>query len=306
MRRRALLLACAVASVVALGVVAAVALGSGGNGPVVTSHFAVATGGLQPLDPGADRVPATVAADTTPPASTTPTSKAPAPAPSGGAPLAGKVVAIDPGHNGGNGSHPSEINRQVAIGNGRKACDTAGAETASGYTEAEYNLDVGLRVRKVLKGLGAKVVMTRTTNDGVGPCINKRAEIGNRAGADAAVSIHADGGPSSGRGFHVIYPAPLRGLTTAIVKPSLRLAVDLRAAYGAGTGMPRADYIARDGLDQRSDLGGLNLSKVPKVFIETGNMANATDAAKLEDAGFRERAAKAIAAGIERFVSGSG
>jgi N-acetylmuramoyl-L-alanine amidase len=300
MRRRTLLVASAIACLVALGVVAAVALGSRGSDAVVTSRFAVATGGLQPLDPGADKVLATVAQSTTP---TTPA--APASAPSAGAPLAGKVVAIDPGHNGANGSHPDAINRLVSIGNGRKACDTAGAETASGYTESAYNLDVGRRVRQFLKKIGAKVVMTRTTDDGVGPCINKRAEIGNRAGADAAVSIHADGGPSSGRGFHVIYPAPIAGLTTAIVKPSLRLAIDLRAAYGAGTGMPRADYIANDGLDQRSDLGGLNLSKVPKVFIETGNMSNPTDAAKLEDAGFREQAAKAIAAGIERFLRAS-
>jgi N-acetylmuramoyl-L-alanine amidase len=149
-------------------------------------------------------------------------------------------------------------------------------------------------------------VMTRTTDDGVGPCINVRAEIGNRAHADAAVSIHADGGPTSGRGFHVIYPTPLPGLTAAIARPSRRLAVDLRAAYEQGTGMARADYIGHDGLDERSDLGGLNLSKVPKVFIETGNMNNATDAVKLTDAGFRERAARAIAAGIARFVEGSG
>ena len=40
------------------------------------------------------------------------------------------------------------------------------------------------------------------------------------------------------------------------------------------------------------------------MFIETGNMNNATDAAKLTDAAFRERAAKAIAAGIARFVEG--
>jgi N-acetylmuramoyl-L-alanine amidase len=34
-------------------------------------------------------------------------------------------------------------------------------------------------------------------------------------------------------------------------------------------------------------------------------MTNPTDAAKLEDAGFREQAAKAIAAGIERFLRAS-
>ena len=304
MRRRTLLTVVGLACVAALGVAAAVALASSDSAGTVVPRYAVATGALQPLDPGADAVPATVpnAPPTTEAAPPPPTTTA-APAASA-EPLAGKVVAIDPGHNGGNGSHPDEINRLVFIGNGRKACDTAGAETAGGYTEAEYTLDVGLRVRRILKKAGAKVVMTRKTNDGVGPCVNQRAEIGNRAGADAAVSIHADGGPTSGRGFHVIYPASLPGLTAAIAAASRRLAVDLRAAYEGGTGMPRADYIAADGLDRRSDLGGLNLSKVPKVFIETGNMNNPTDAARLVNAGFRERAAKAIAAGIERFLAG--
>ncbi|HEX4625464.1 MAG TPA: N-acetylmuramoyl-L-alanine amidase [Solirubrobacteraceae bacterium] len=216
--------------------------------------------------------------------------------------LSGKVVAIDPGHNGGNASHPAQINRLVNIGNGRKACDTAGAETADGYTEAAYNLDVGLRLGRVLRAMGATVVMTRTTNTGVGPCINDRAEIGNAAHADAAISIHADGGPKSGRGFHVIYPAVIPGLTDDIATASRRLALNVRAAYERDTHMPRANYVGSRGLDRRADLGGLNLSNVPKVFIETGNMDNPTDAARVERSAFRQRAAAAIAAGIARFL----
>ena len=120
-------------------------------------------------------------------------------------PLAGKTVAIDPGHNGRNWAHTTEINRLVDAGTLRKACDTTGAETAGGYTEAAYNLDVALRLARILRAAGARVVLTRATNDGWGPCITTRAAIGNRAHADAAISIHADGGPASGRGFHVIY-----------------------------------------------------------------------------------------------------
>ena len=49
--------------------------------------------------------------------------------------------------------------------------------------------------------------------------------------------------------------------------------------------MPRSTYIGKDGIAVRNDLGGLNWSTVPKVFIETGNMRNATDAALLKSAG---------------------
>ena len=55
----------------------------------------------------------------------------------------------------------------------------------------------------------------------------------------------------------------------------------------------------------RSDLGGLNLSDVPKVLIETGNMRNAGDAARLESAGYRQREARALANGIEAFLRAS-
>ena len=174
-------------------------------------------------------------------------------------PLTGKTVAIDPGHNGGNFSHPKEINQIVDAGTLRKACDTTGASTGAGYTEAAYNLDVALRLRKLLRAAGARVVMTRATNDGWGPCITERAAIGNRAGADAAISIHADGGPADGRGFHVIYPPSIKGLTDDIAPSSKTLALAVRRAFRAGTGMPYATYLGSTGLSVRSDLGGLNL-----------------------------------------------
>jgi N-acetylmuramoyl-L-alanine amidase len=217
-------------------------------------------------------------------------------------PLVGKTVAIDPGHNGGNASHPREINRLVNAGTLWKPCDAVGAATASGYSEATYNLDVSLRLARILRAKGARVVLTRTTNSGWGPCITERAAIGNRAQTDAAISIHADGGPSSGHGFHVIYPPSIRGLTDDIAVPSRRLAVDVRDAYHAGTRMPYSTYAGRGGLAVRSDLGGLNLSDVPKVFVETGNMRNRIDAALLTSPRFRARAARALAGGLQRFL----
>ena len=218
------------------------------------------------------------------------------------APLSGKTIAIDPGHNGRNYLHTAEINRLVDAGTLRKACDTTGTETNDGYTEAAFTFDVSLRLAKILRAEGARVVLTRTTNTGWGPCITERAAIGNRAHADAAISIHADGGPASGRGFHLIYPPPEAGLiSTGLAANDRRLALAVRDAYRA-TGMPTSAYLGSQGLDERSDLGGLNLSHVPKVFIETGNMRNGTDAALLESASFRQKAAAAIARGLRGFL----
>ncbi|MCU1448799.1 MAG: cell wall hydrolase/autolysin [Acidimicrobiales bacterium] len=211
---------------------------------------------------------------------------------------------IDPGHNGGNASHPAEINRLVDAVTERKPCDTAGTATNDGYAESAYTFDVSQRLKRLLDEAGAHVVLTRTSDTGVGPCITERAAIGNRAKADAAVSVHADGGPPGGRGFHVIEPALVAGHTEPILAPSHRLALLLRKAYAAGTGMPPSTYIGHDGLDVRSDLGGLNLSTVPKVFIETGNMRNATDAPLLKSPDFRQRAAAAIFAALVEDLTG--
>lgn len=218
-------------------------------------------------------------------------------------PLSATTVHVDAGHNGANGSHATQINRQVPAGTGHyaKACDTTGAQTDDGrLTEAQFTLDVARRLQRRLRRLGARVVMTRTSNHGVGPCVNERAAIGNRARADLALSIHADGGPPGGRGFHVIAPLPDRAVAPAIVAPSLRFARQLRARLDA-SGLRRADYIAGgDGLVQRNDLGGLNLSRVPKAFVELGNMRSAADARQLRRAAQRDRYAIALARAIRR------
>jgi N-acetylmuramoyl-L-alanine amidase len=216
--------------------------------------------------------------------------------------LSGKTIVVDPGHNGANASHPDEINKLVPAGGFKKACDTTGAATSDGkLTEPSFNWDVAKRLRRLLQAQGATVVFTRKNNRGVGPCINKRAAIGNRAGADAAISIHADGGPPRGRGFHVIYPGLVRGYTEPILRPSRRLAVDMRAALDAA-GLKRSTYTASNGLSKRTDLGGLNLSKIPKVFVELGNMRNSGDAKKLKSKAWREDTAAALRDGLASYV----
>lgn len=266
------------------------------------------TTAVQPAStPPTSAAPSSTATTGAPPATTkpTPTTSA-APAPSGLDALRGTTIAIDPGHDGGNGANPAIINRPVDYGNGTKACDTTGTETNDGYPEHAFTWDVAQRLVAILEAHGARVVLTRSSDTGVGPCVTERAAIGNQAHADAAVSIHADGGPAGGYGFHVIWPADLPGRTTAIVAPSYRLAVALRDTFGAVTGEHTSTYLGHAGLDQRGDLGGLDLSTVPKVFIECLNMRNAADAAKAKDPAFRQKTAEGIAEGFATYLAAPG
>jgi N-acetylmuramoyl-L-alanine amidase len=208
-------------------------------------------------------------------------------------PLSGKVIAIDPGHDGGNYAHTSYIDALVWNGREREACDTTGTATDAGYTEAQFNWNVATYLVVDLRRLGATVVLTRSSNITYGPCITRRAAIGNRAHAAVAISIHADGGPPTGRGFAILTPVA-DGINNKIVHPSLRFARALRTAF-LRTSMPVSTYDGVDAIQPRNDLGGTNLSTVPKVFLECGNMRNATDASLLIRPRWQREAATAIA-----------
>ena len=221
--------------------------------------------------------------------------------PTGRGILDGKVVLVDPGHNGGNFNAPSVINRLIWNGRETETCDTTGTETDGGYTEALFNWHVALYLTADLRAEGATVVLTRTSNTGVGPCVTERAAIGNAAHANAAVSIHADGGPPGGRGFAILEPVA-DGINNTIVGPSAVLGVDLRTAFEKGTREPVSSYDGINGIQPRDDLAGTNLSRIPKVFIECANMRNTADAALATSARWQARAARAIAAGLAAFL----
>jgi N-acetylmuramoyl-L-alanine amidase len=217
-------------------------------------------------------------------------------------PLAGKVVGVDPGHNGGNFTHTAEIGRLIWNGREWETCNTTGTETDAGYTEAQFNFNVGSYLRADLIADGARVVITRTSNDGVGPCVNKRAAIISAAHANVGIAIHADGAAPSGHGFAILVPVA-DGPNDKIIAASATFADDLRTTMLAGTPLPISNYDGVDGIQSRDNLAGLNLVKVPMVLIEVGNMRNATDAALQITPAFQQEVAKAILAAIIKFLA---
>ncbi|MFE1456422.1 N-acetylmuramoyl-L-alanine amidase [Streptomyces sp. NPDC058735] len=243
-----------------------------------------------------------------PSASPAPRGTPSASAPAASGPLKGKVVVIDPGHNPGNFRHASEINRTVDIGTNTKECDTTGTSTNDGYTEAKFTLDVAHRMRTLLQEQGATVKLTQDGDRPYGPCVDERARIGNKAKADAVVSLHADGSGTGNRGFHVILPGAVHAGaadTRAIVAPSRDLGERVAGRFVAVTGSAPSNYVGDGGgLVTRRDLGGLNLSTVPKVFIECGNMRDSKDAARLTSGAWRQKAAQGISEGIVSFLRG--
>ena len=221
-----------------------------------------------------------------------------APAHAAPLPLAGRVVAIDPGHQLGNSRHPAQIGRLVYVGLW-KPCNTTGTATNGGFPEATFTWRTSQALKRRLEALGATVRLTRTTNsvDDWGPCVDTRGRFGASVGADVEISLHGDGAAAATHGFFVIRPGLRDGWTDDILGPSRRLARGVRAGLvGAGFGVSTA--YGGDGLDVRRDLGTLNAADVPTVMVELGNMRNAGDARCMTSAACRGRYADGLAAGI--------
>ncbi len=220
-------------------------------------------------------------------------------------PLTGRTVVIDPGHQLGNHRFPGRINRPVPAGGFSKPCNTTGTATNSGYPEATFTWQVSRLLQRRLEALGATVRLTRHSNSEArwGPCVNVRGRAGNKLPADLKISIHGDGSFAAGaRGFHVIAPTDRKPWTHDIFKPSRRMALDTRSAL-RGVGLRVATYIAGgDGLDFRSDLGTLNLSDIPTVMVELGNMRDAADAKRMTSRSGRATYARGLANAVKTFL----
>ena len=211
------------------------------------------------------------------------------------APLDGLVIAVDPGHNGGNSGDPGTINAPVPDGRGgTKACNTVGTQTDDGYPEHRFNWETAQVLADALEDAGATVELSRESDDGVGPCVDERGTFADDA--DALVSLHANGTEDrSARGFHVI-AAPAGDHSdgdTADVSEELGTALVEQLESQDFTGNP-----AYDSPVVRDDLATLNHASVPAVMLEAGEMRSAQDATLLASEAGQERIAAAIVAAL--------
>ncbi|MGN6335592.1 Rv3717 family N-acetylmuramoyl-L-alanine amidase [Mycobacterium sp.] len=220
------------------------------------------------------------------------------PTPRATAAVSGMSVFLDPGHNAVN---DASINQQVPNGRGgTKPCQTSGAVADDGYPEHAFTWAVVGLINDSLSQMGVLPLLSRDSDGGVGPCIDRRAAAANAMRPDAIVSIHADGGPPSGSGFHVNYSSP--PLNDVQSGPAVQLAHAMRDAL-VQSGLQPSNYIGSDGLYGRDDLAGLNLAQYPAVLVELGNMKNAGDLARMESPDGRAKYAAAVTQGIVAFLN---
>ncbi|MCF8590171.1 N-acetylmuramoyl-L-alanine amidase [Gordonia liuliyuniae] len=233
-----------------------------------------------------------------------------APSPRAGKALAGKTIFLDPGHQGSAAGH--DLGKQVPDGRGgKKDCQTTGATAVSGKAEHAINWEVSQLVKAALEGKGARVVLSRKDDTGWGGCVDERAEAASRSGAAVAVSLHADSTSTAAdtgkKGFHLIVPTlplPDKAADTAQAGEGRKASNSMRDAMVKAGFAPAGYAGAVDGIQTRSDIAGVNLTRVPAVFLEMGNLSNPAEAKSLSSAQGAAKYAVAITDGITSYVEG--
>ena len=186
--------------------------------------------------------------------------------------LRGKVIAVDPGHGGTNPG---------ALGQG-------------GTRESDNNLAVAVKLRDKLVQAGAKVVMTRNSDQTVAPVgsslgeeLQARLDIAQANHADIFVSIHSNSNPDpSIAGAMTFYPS---GASNALAQEVQSGIIRQTGAVDKGT-EPATFYVLRN-------------SPIPSILVEMGFVTNASEAARLQDDSYRNKIAQGTFDGIVRYLS---
>ncbi len=207
----------------------------------------------------------------------------------------GPVVVIDPGHDAQANLATEPIGPGSAT---RKIFDGGGTHgVVTGIREPDLTLAVSLRLRRLLRAAGIRVVMTRTRTAGPSMGNVARARIANDAGAALFLRVHADGAATpDARGTHTLTPAFRRGWTDDVYRASRRAATLVQAE------LVRALGFGDRGIQERSDFTGFNWADVPVILVELGFMTNPAEDRALATPTARERAALGLCRGTLRFL----
>jgi len=211
-------------------------------------------------------------------------------------PLVGVRIAVDPGHNGGRTQDPEAANHPVPDGRGdRVACNTTGTASVDGYSEHEFAFEVSEQLATHLDGLGAQVWMTRSDDEGIGPCVDRRGTFAEDNDVDLMVSIHASSIEDEDTpGFVAVVAGP--PLSESQGEPSHELAESLVE------GLEDAGFTANQDVDEpvveRSDDATLNFSRRPTVLLELGQLRNPDEAEMMRSEEGQQRYVEALTDGV--------
>lgn len=162
--------------------------------------------------------------------------------------------------------------------------------------EKAYALAMSVRLRSLLGARGIGVVTTRESDGDVDA--DRRAEIANRANAQACITIHAS---QSGSGIH-IYASSLPPVAPATMLPwkTAQAAWVTRSLALAGVVNSAMTHAGLNVALGRTDLPTIDCMACPALAIEIGRQVteDKTAGSGFDDANYQASVAQALAAAI--------
>jgi len=185
------------------------------------------------------------------------------------------IVVIDPGHGG----------------------EDWGAYSGTLY-EKDINLDISLKLGKLLEDLGVKVVYTRETDVFVD--LDPRVELANRLDATLFISVHSNSLPDNSeyKGTETLYCPSSNPRYSKMDGKKLATIVHKELINALGT--------VDNGIIERPNLVVLRKTVMPAVIAEIAYISNPSDRAKLADDAFRQKAAQALANAVMKALDEMG
>jgi len=203
-------------------------------------------------------------------------------------PLAGLTICIDPGHQSVQMKDKEDLAPWDTTQKTKCSSGTQGKFT--NVPEYVVTLEISLKIKASLEAKGAKVVMTRETND-VSLSNIDRAKIGNDCNADVVLRIHCNGSDNANvNGIECWVPG--NGDNSSSYKEL--------AAYDNKLASELLDYLIvatganRRNVNSSDNYTGLNWSTVPSIIIETGFMSNETEDKLLVTSEYQQKIADGI------------
>lgn len=198
------------------------------------------------------------------------------------------VVAIDPGHGGGDSGAVGILPPGAVTGLEPRV----NAQLQPVLYEKDVNLDVANRLNAWLMARGFPTLMTRATDNAggdvpytdVGTDLRARTDLANARPAEIFVSIHQNSAstPASGTETYVKIGAP---------EPTQALAAAIQRSLVACLALPdrgvreRSFFVVRE-------------TTMPAVLVEGGFLSSPTDVALLAQPDFRQKMAEAIGGAV--------
>lgn len=204
------------------------------------------------------------------------------------------LVCIDPGHQSRGNSELEEQAPGSSVKKAKVSSGTRGVVTKK--NEYELTLDVGLKLRNLLKSKGYKTFMIRETHN-VNISNKERALITNKMNCTVYIRIHADGSENrTVNGVSVLTSSAKNRYTGKIQKESDRLSKNVLEEVIKSTGAKNR------GVSYRDDLTGTNWSTSVNTLLEMGFMSNPEEDRKMASDDYQNKIVLGIFNGIEKYL----